>query len=158
MFDRDNINITEYIYFCPCCNSLRDENHKRISKKYCMECKKKVDGKIIVIKKEGLYGQFCDSCYGEIEEGHNELRYSYYMFIMGKYFEWLHDTEEEPENYHDSYNNYCQQKYGEEMPYISLEDFNRLEKMCEELGELQEREKLEYLEDEHFRKVINSIK
>jgi recombinational DNA repair ATPase RecF len=67
LFDRDNTNIIEDIYFCPCCNSLRDSNHNKVSKKYCMQCKKKVNSKIIVVKKEGLYSQFCQGCYDELK-------------------------------------------------------------------------------------------
>ncbi|MCB4339400.1 hypothetical protein BJQ93_01723 [Bacillus subtilis] len=56
----------EDIYYCECCNTLRDKNHNKVSQKYCMKCNKKTAFKAKKIQFQGAYGQFCPSCYGEI--------------------------------------------------------------------------------------------
>lgn len=56
------------IYFCPCCNSFRDNDHKRISNKYCMGCDKIGKQKTKKIRQGDMYGQFCPDCYKEVME------------------------------------------------------------------------------------------
>jgi len=56
------------IYYCPCCNSLRDTDHKKVSNKYCMRCGEigKQKAKKIFIGE--AYGQFCPTCYVEVKK------------------------------------------------------------------------------------------
>lgn len=63
-----NPPIREDIFHCPCCDTLRDNNHRKISRKYCMGCREMGKKNTKKISKNGLYGQFCDSCYVQIKK------------------------------------------------------------------------------------------
>ncbi|MCM3046918.1 hypothetical protein [Bacillus altitudinis] len=59
----------EGIYFCPCCNTFRDWQHKKVSSRYCMKCQKKTNFKTKKLTLDNeFHGQFCFKCCKEILE------------------------------------------------------------------------------------------
>jgi len=55
--------LREDVYFCLCCHTLRDSNHKKVSDRYCMQCGKKSNKPTKKIKRADEYTQLCESCF-----------------------------------------------------------------------------------------------